>query len=70
MCDSTLHNVDEWRRKLGMLLRSNDEFEIISKERKDRRDFKELSQLAISMGLHRYISVVNKVELALKYCVF
>ncbi|CAM8992581.1 unnamed protein product [Rhodiola kirilowii] len=52
LCDSTSQNVDEWRVKLGMLIQSKDEQEIISKERKDRRDFKELSQLATSMGLH------------------
>uniref|UniRef100_A0A7N0V7U3 RNA helicase n=1 Tax=Kalanchoe fedtschenkoi TaxID=63787 RepID=A0A7N0V7U3_KALFE len=35
-----------------MLIQRKDEKEVISKEKKDRRDFKELSQLASSMGLH------------------
>jgi ATP-dependent RNA helicase DHX36 len=37
-----------------MLLRNDDEQEIISRERKDRRDFEQLAQLADRMGLHRY----------------
>ena len=51
---STLDNVDEWKWKLHMLLRNEDEQEIISRERKDRRDFEQLAQLADRMGLHRY----------------
>jgi ATP-dependent RNA helicase DHX36 len=37
-----------------MLLRNDDEQEIISRERKDRRDFEQLAQLADRMRLHRY----------------
>lgn len=37
-----------------MLLRNDDEQEIVSRERKDRRDFEQLAQLADRMGLHRY----------------
>lgn len=51
---STLDNVDEWKWKLHMLLRNDDEQEIVSRERKDRRDFEQLAQLAERMGLHRY----------------
>ncbi|CAO2193358.1 unnamed protein product [Urochloa humidicola] len=64
---STLDNVDEWKWKLHMLLRNDDEQEIISRERKDRRDFEQLAQLADRMGLHsrQYsrIVVFSKVPL-------
>jgi len=64
---STLDNVDEWKWKLHMLLRNEDEQEIISRERKDRRDFEQLAQLADRMGLHsrQYSRVVvfSKVPL-------
>lgn len=53
---STLDNVDEWKWKFHMLLRNDNEQEIISRERKDRRDFEQLAQLADRMGLHRYFS--------------
>ncbi|XP_022738785.1 DExH-box ATP-dependent RNA helicase DExH3-like isoform X2 [Durio zibethinus] len=49
---STLDNIDEWRWKLTMLLRNKDEQEVVSRERKDRRDFEQLSALATRMGLH------------------
>ncbi|XP_038879207.1 DExH-box ATP-dependent RNA helicase DExH3 [Benincasa hispida] len=57
---STLDNVDEWRWKLTMLLRNNDELEVVSREKKDRRDFEQLSALATRMGLHsrQYAKVV------------
>ncbi|XP_051119224.1 DExH-box ATP-dependent RNA helicase DExH3 isoform X2 [Andrographis paniculata] len=49
---STLDNVEDWRHKLTMLLRCKDEQEFISREKKDRRDFEQLSVLASRMGLH------------------
>ncbi|KAB2609480.1 ATP-dependent RNA helicase DHX36-like [Pyrus ussuriensis x Pyrus communis] len=52
MGGSTLDNIDEWRWKLTMLLRNKDEQELVSRERKDRRDFDHLSALASRMGLH------------------
>ncbi|XP_071683938.1 DExH-box ATP-dependent RNA helicase DExH3 isoform X1 [Lolium perenne] len=64
---STLDNVDEWKWKLHMLLRNDNEQEIMSRERKDRRDFDQLAQLAERMGLHsrQYarIIVFSKVPL-------
>ncbi|KAM0848190.1 hypothetical protein ACQ4PT_054522 [Festuca glaucescens] len=64
---STSDNVDEWKWKLHMLLRNNNEQEIMSRERKDRRDFEQLAQLAERMGLHsrQYsrIIVFSKVPL-------
>ncbi|XP_061374553.1 DExH-box ATP-dependent RNA helicase DExH3 [Gastrolobium bilobum] len=58
--DSTLENIDEWRWKLTMLLRNEDEQEVVSREKKDRRDFEQLSALATRMGLYsqQYAKVV------------
>ncbi|XP_030455416.2 DExH-box ATP-dependent RNA helicase DExH3 [Syzygium oleosum] len=64
---STLDNVEEWKWKLTMLLRNKEEQEMVSRERKDRRDFEQLSALAARMGLysHLYAKVVvfSKVPL-------
>ncbi|KAL6545518.1 hypothetical protein OROGR_009392 [Orobanche gracilis] len=68
LCDSTLDNVEEWRRKLTSLVPCKDDQEVVSRERKDRRDFEHLSALATRMGLHsrQYDRVVvfSKVPLA------
>lgn len=50
---STLENIDEWRWKLTMLLRNKDDQEVVSRDKKDRRDFDQLSALATRMGLYR-----------------
>ncbi|PON47342.1 ATP-dependent RNA helicase DHX [Parasponia andersonii] len=67
MCGSTLENVDEWRWKLTILLRNENEQEVVSREKKDRRDFDQLSALATRMGLfsRQYSKVVvfSKVPL-------
>ncbi|CAH9064353.1 unnamed protein product [Cuscuta epithymum] len=52
LSDSTVDRIEEWRWKLTMLLRNEKEQELISRERKDRRDFEPLSALATRMGLH------------------
>ncbi|KAG2264604.1 hypothetical protein Bca52824_071683 [Brassica carinata] len=53
-------NLDEWRRNLSMLLRDSVKQEVISREKKDRRDFDKLAALATSLGLysHAYAKVV------------
>lgn len=56
MPTSTHDNVDEWKWKLSMFLRNGDEHELVSRERKDRRDFDHLSAMATRMGLFRYLS--------------
>ncbi|XP_058732350.1 DExH-box ATP-dependent RNA helicase DExH3-like [Vicia villosa] len=58
--DSTLENIDSWRWKLTMLLRNKDEQEVVSNEKKDRRDFLQLETLATRMGLYsrQYAKVV------------
>ncbi|CAA6665449.1 unnamed protein product [Spirodela intermedia] len=64
---STLDNVDEWKWKLSMLLRNVDEQEVVSRERKDRRDYEQLAALASRMGLfsRQYAKVIvfSKVPL-------
>ncbi|GER32891.1 RNA helicase family protein [Striga asiatica] len=67
LCDSTLDNVEEWRRKLTSLVHRNDEQEVVSRDKKDRRDFEHLSALATRMELYsrQYEKVVvfSKVPL-------
>ncbi|XP_078431159.1 DExH-box ATP-dependent RNA helicase DExH3-like [Wolffia australiana] len=64
---STLENVEEWKWKLSLLLRSTDEQEVVSREKKDRRDYEQLAALASRMGLYsrQYVRVVvfSKVPL-------
>lgn len=50
--ESTLHNIEEWRWKLSMLMRKKDDQEVVSTDKKDRRDFEHISALATRMGLH------------------
>ncbi|KAJ8553471.1 hypothetical protein K7X08_024149 [Anisodus acutangulus] len=65
--ESTVHNIEEWRWKLNMLVRKKDDQEVVSRDKKDRRDFEHISALATRMGLHchRYEKVVvcSKVPL-------
>ncbi|KAH1049697.1 hypothetical protein GYH30_020286 [Glycine max] len=58
--DSTHENIDEWRWKLTMLMRNKDDQEVVSREKKDRRDFEQLSTVASRMGLYsrQYARVV------------
>ncbi|CAI9295461.1 unnamed protein product [Lactuca saligna] len=64
---STLDNIEEWQWKLTTLIRNKDEQEVVSRERKDRRDFEQLSALATRMGLHSHqyskVVVFSKVAL-------
>lgn len=50
--ESTLHNIEEWRWKLSMLMRKKDDQEVVSTDKKDRRDFEHISAMATRMGLH------------------
>ncbi|KAL4289078.1 hypothetical protein HN51_056777 [Arachis hypogaea] len=60
-------NVDEWMRKLTLLLNDKSKQELLSREKKDRRDFDQIALLASRMGLysHMYAKVVvfSKVPL-------
>ncbi|KAL5722068.1 RNA helicase [Ranunculus cassubicifolius] len=57
---STFDNIEEWKWKLTMLTRNKNEEEVVSKEKKDRRDFLHLEALASRMGLYsrQYSKVV------------
>lgn len=52
---SSSETADSWEWKLNALLRDNDKLEVISREKKDRRDFEQIATLASRMGLHRYL---------------
>ncbi|KAJ7527492.1 hypothetical protein O6H91_16G057600 [Diphasiastrum complanatum] len=45
-------NLEEWRLRLTRFLRNNEQQEIISRDKKDRRHLDPLSLLASEMGLH------------------
>ncbi|VVB03704.1 unnamed protein product [Arabis nemorensis] len=53
-------NLAEWSRIFSMLLRDSVKQEILSREKKDRRDFDQLKALATSLGLysHAYAKVI------------
>ncbi|WCJ19148.1 ATP-dependent RNA helicase putative [Euphorbia peplus] len=61
---SSVANIDEWKWKLSLLMRSETDHEIVSKDRKDRRDFEQISGLAKRMGL--YSELYGKVVVASK----
>jgi len=47
--------MNEWKRKLTMLLNDKSKQEVISREKKDRRDFDDIAVLATRMGLYRCV---------------
>lgn len=47
-------DIEEWKRKLTMLLHDKEKQELISREKKDRRDFEQIAALASKMGLHSH----------------
>ncbi|XP_045788784.1 DExH-box ATP-dependent RNA helicase DExH3-like isoform X2 [Trifolium pratense] len=61
---STVANVDEWKWKLSMLLRNEKDQEIVSRDKRDRRDYEQIANLAKRMGL--YSEVFGKVVVASK----
>ncbi|XP_059450268.1 DExH-box ATP-dependent RNA helicase DExH3 isoform X2 [Corylus avellana] len=70
-CDSENHtasssvaNIDEWKWKLSLLQRSEKDQEIVSKDKRDRRDYEQISNLAKRMGL--YSEIYGKVVVASK----
>ncbi|KAK6241891.1 Helicase [Theobroma cacao] len=60
-------NIDEWKRKLAILLRNDEKQELVSREKKDRRDFEQIAALASRMGLYSHlyskVAVFSKVPL-------
>ncbi|OVA00884.1 Helicase [Macleaya cordata] len=61
---SSVANIDEWKWKLSLLVRSEEDQEIISRDRRDRRDYEQISNLAKRMGL--YSELYGKVVVASK----
>ncbi|XVF24596.1 hypothetical protein REPUB_Repub13aG0141200 [Reevesia pubescens] len=61
---SSVVNIDEWKWKLSMLLRSENDQEIVSRDKRDRRDYEQISNLAKRMGL--YSEIYGKVVVASK----
>lgn len=62
---STVANIDEWKWKLGMLLRSETDQEVVSWDKRDRRDYEQISFLAKRMGL--YSQIYGKAVVASKF---
>lgn len=64
---SSVANIDEWKWRLSMHMRNKDVQEIISKEKKDRRDYDQIAAIAARMGLYcqqyEKVLVVSKVPL-------
>ncbi|KAK8492608.1 hypothetical protein V6N11_030831 [Hibiscus sabdariffa] len=60
-------NIEEWKRKLAILLHDDGEQELVSREKKDRRDFEQIAALAGRMGLYSHlyskVAVFSKVPL-------
>ncbi|KAK3006766.1 hypothetical protein RJ639_017121, partial [Escallonia herrerae] len=66
-CASTSDNINAWKRKLTALLRQKDQEELLSREKKDRRDYEQIAVLVNRMGLYSQlyakVVVVSKVPL-------
>ncbi|GJX48291.1 DExH-box ATP-dependent RNA helicase DExH5, mitochondrial isoform X1 [Tanacetum coccineum] len=64
---TVISDMDSWKWRLTTLLHSKDKQELISREKKDRRDYEQIAELATSMGLHSHlyakVLVVSKVPL-------
>ncbi|KAL5568710.1 hypothetical protein UlMin_025285 [Ulmus minor] len=61
---SSVANIDEWKWKLSLLLRNEKDQEIVSRDKRDRRDYEQISSLAKRMGL--YSELYGKVVVASK----
>lgn len=49
--------IDVWKRKLTLLASNKDKQELISREKKDRRDYEQIAALATKLGLYRYFNL-------------
>lgn len=58
---SSVANIDEWKWKLSMLLRNDKDQEIVSRDKRDKRDFEQISNLAKRMGLYWYYPCISLV---------
>nr|XP_016432957.1 PREDICTED: DExH-box ATP-dependent RNA helicase DExH5, mitochondrial-like isoform X1 [Nicotiana tabacum] len=57
-------NTEAWKSKLTALLRDKDKQEVLSREKKDRRDYEQIAALASKMGL--YSNLYSKVVVVSK----
>ncbi|KAL4579620.1 hypothetical protein LXL04_015774 [Taraxacum kok-saghyz] len=62
---SSVANIDEWKWKLSMLLHSKTEQEIVTRDKRDKRDYEQIYNLAKKMGLYWY-ELYGKVVVASK----
>ncbi|KAH0759702.1 hypothetical protein KY290_023195 [Solanum tuberosum] len=60
----TSDNAETWKWKLTALLHNNDIQEVLSREKKDRRDYEQIAALASKMGL--YSNLYSKVVVVSK----
>ncbi|KAK4720504.1 hypothetical protein R3W88_010737 [Solanum pinnatisectum] len=60
----TFDNAETWKWKLTALLHNNDIQEVLSREKKDRRDYEQIAALASKMGL--YSNLYSKVVVVSK----
>ncbi|KAK8965207.1 hypothetical protein KSP40_PGU009924 [Platanthera guangdongensis] len=67
---STLDNVDEWKWKFSMLLRNDSDQELVSRERKDRRDYEHIAIIAERMRLYRYFCISSMSNDSNFLCVY
>lgn len=56
-------NIDEWKWKLSLLLRSEKDQEIVSRDKRDRRDYEQISNLAKKMGLYWWAKHLRSILL-------
>ena len=65
---SSVANIDEWKWKLSLLLRNEQEQEILSRDKRDRRDYEQISNLAKRMGLYWYGTHYLKTSCSFVMC--
>ncbi|XP_055800682.1 DExH-box ATP-dependent RNA helicase DExH5, mitochondrial isoform X1 [Solanum dulcamara] len=61
---ATSDNAEAWKWNLTALLHNNDKQEVLSREKKDRRDYEQIAALASKMGL--YSNLYSKVVVVSK----
>ena len=62
--------MEQWKQKLTMLLRDKDKQELLSREKKDRRDFDQIATVANKMGLYRHVEFGNDLLLQYAFIVY
>lgn len=64
---SDFDGLDEWKRKLTMLIHNKNEQELVSRDKRDKNNFEHVATLATKMGLYSHlyakVMVISKVPL-------